>query len=434
MSQQTPKPLVGKKGTIPVDCLAAPPRKSGQYVAHIAPRGGVSDPTDPLGGRKIPDPFGVDVDVPGLHVAQQSLVSAAQAVLGKMSDGRPAYAFGGEGAQHGGRPLPQLLIDAGDAGFEVFQPSGNHIDLERCFDDADYRDWVLAVHKAAGIPLLSVSVHMDAYFLLSAVGNQRARAILSPDTQLNDAQLQQLLKQRMARIILGAAALGVQVLHLFWGEPHGVPPYGWPFHEAGGQNVVRMREHFVEIVRPLVELAARCGVYLCHEIHFGTFALNADDFITVWDALGKPLNFAIGFDPSHFWHGELWHVALDKLRKAGVQVVVPHFKQTVLLPGRPMLGYEADDRNRGMMFSSLDATSGIVDMNLYAGQLTLPGTGLVEFWHAKCNLPIPGYAEAEDPHWLTWDVLTRGVAYLQATVGKMRLPKAHFTAEMKQPA
>ncbi len=429
---QTIQPLVGTKGNIPADFVTIPAAAADRtYASFLLPGGTeVIDPGDPAGTQKIPDPFDVTVDAAGLKGAQQNLITIAQGLLGKPSEGKPAYVFGGEGAQHGGQTLPQLLINAGDAGFDVMQPSGSHIDLARCATDSTYAIWVLAVHKAAKIPLLSVSVHMDAYFLMSAVHDPRARAILGPDRQLSDAQIQLACQFRMALIIQGAARLGIQVLHLFWGQPGTVPPYGWPFHETGGANVERMRDEFVKWVKPLIELATKLGVYLCHEIHFGTIALNADDYITIWEKLGKPKHFALGFDPSHFWHGEPWYIALDKLRRAGILVIVCHFKQTLLLPGRPMLGYEADDRLRGMMFGSLDSQLGMVDMNLYAGQLTLPGTGLVDFWHGQCDLPIPGYAEAEDPHWETWGVLVRGVQFLQRTIGPMHLAKKHFTAEM----
>jgi len=427
--------LVGKKGKVDVELLQPPAVQQPWTGAqgNIITLGGaeVVDPRDPKGERKIPDPFNIKVDAAGLATAQKALVEAAQKVLGKMSDGgRPAYAFGGEGAQHGGKPLPQLLIDAGNAGFDVMQPSANHIDLARCAVDAAYCAWVKAVHTAAGIPLLSVSVHMDAYLLMAAIHDPRAREILGEDPKLTDEQLRTVLLHKMALILIGAARLGIRALHLFWGQPGSVPLYGWPFHPAGGTNVKAMRALFVQIMKPLVRLAEQLGIFLCDEIHFGTIATNADDYIAVWEELGKPACLVLGFDPSHFWHGETWWQALDKLRKAGIKVILCHFKQTVLLAGRPMLSYQVDDRLRGMFFAQLASTSGIVDMNAYAGQLTIPGTGLVEFWHGVCNLPIPGYAEAEDPHWATWPVLVSGVHYLQGLLGTMCLPTQHFTAEM----
>lgn len=430
-------PLVGKKGTIPVDLLVAPTiaqpwnKQSGNFITPGGKK--VKDPTDKTGRRKIPDPFDIKVNAAGLKARQMGLITIAQGVLGKASDnGKPAYVFGGEGAQHGGKLLPQLLIDAGNAGFDVMQPSGNpnHIDFARCADDAAYAAWVRAVHKAANIPLLSGSVHMDAYLFLATIYDNRARDIARPPGDLTDEQIQKMLQYRMAKVIIGAARLGVRVLHLFWGQAGQVPPYGWPFHEEDGKNIQRMRQRTADLLRPLVELAAKLGIYLCHEIHFGTIAMNAEDMIAIWELLGRPWNFVLGFDPSHFWHGETWVQALDKLRKAGIRVIVCHFKQTILVPGRPQLSYQSDDRLRGMMFSRLNASSGIVDMNLYAGQLLLPGTGLAEFWHGECDLPIPGYAEAEDPHWNTWDVLVDGVQFLQTNFGNLRAAGKHFTAEM----
>ncbi|NOS66785.1 MAG: TIM barrel protein [Candidatus Peribacteraceae bacterium] len=432
------QPLKGTKGEIPVDLLVPPSPKlwettPGNLITYTDV---VSDPMDPSGQLKVPNPLTVTVDALRLAKEQKGLLSAAHALLGQMYDekkqptGKPAYVFGGEAAQHGDQSLPVLLINAGNAGFDVMQPSGNHIDLARCADDAAYCDWVKQVHVSSGIPLLSVSVHMDGYFLFSVTHVKRARAIWGQKFEGTDEQLQELLLHRMAKILIGAARLGVRVLHLFFGQPGEVPYYGWPFHEKNGANVAAMRQRFYDIMNRLLPLAKLLGIYLCHEIHFGTIALNADDYIFVWKQLGCPDNLCLGFDPSHFWHGEPWWVALDKLRAAGIKVVVAHFKQAVLLDGRPTLGLDHDDRRRGMMFSSLDATSGIVDMNLYAGQLTLPGTGLAEFWHQVCNLPIPGYAEAEDPHWNTWDILVRGVGYLQRTIGPMRLAQAHFTEAM----
>jgi hypothetical protein len=428
----TTSAIVGAKGTIPAD-LVNPPTESEPWdtSATISITGETVNPRDP--STKIPDPFTITVNAETLQQVQRELVTTAQQLLGKPSTGAPAYAFGGEGAQHGGTPLPQLLIKAGNANFLVMQPSGNHIDLARCAVDMRYCTWIKAVFAAARMPLLSVSVHMDAYFLMSATHVARAREILGgTDAALPDERLQELLLQRMALIMIGAARLGIQALHLFWGQPGNVPPYGWPFHPAGGTNIREMRERFVAIMKRLLPLAEQLGIYLCHEIHFGTIAQNADDYITIWEMLGKPKHMVLGFDPSHFWCGEPWYIALDKLRRAGIKVILCHFKQAIILHGRAMLGYEHDDRLRGMMFVSLDSTGGFVDMNLYAGQLTLPGTGLAEFWHGQCDLPIPGYAEAEDPHWNTWDVLARGVEYLQRTVGRMHLAGAHFTAEMKK--
>ncbi len=378
----------------------------------------------------VPDPFTITVDSTKLARDQQTLIATAQLLLGKPSEGAPAYVFGGEAAQYGAVPLPRLLIDAGDAGFQVMQPSANHIDLPRCAEDQAYAQWVQDVFAAAGIPLLSASVHMTSYNLLSATHHVRALAIIGePDSLLQPAKLEELLLWRMAMTMIGAARLGIQALHLFWGLPGDQSPYNWPF----GQQPAEMRKRFVAVMMRLLPLVEKLKLRLCHEIHFGTVALNADDYIQAWNECGKSPYMCLGFDPSHFWHGESWIIALDKLRAAGIKVALCHFKQAITIPGRPMLGYEIDDRLRGMMFGCLDSP-GIVDMNLYAGQLTLPGTGLVEFWHGECDLPIPGYAEAEDPHWRVWDVLVRGVAFLQRILGSMHLAKGHFTDQMATKA
>jgi hypothetical protein len=190
-----------------------------------------------------------------------------------------------------------------------------------------------------------------------------------------------------------------------------------------------MRSQFVELVELLVDLADELGISLCHEIHFGTIAMTADDLIAVWEMLDKPDNFCVGFDPSHFWHGEPWYVAMDKLRRAGMKVVLAHAKNFITFPGRPMLGLEMDDRFRGMSFASLDNPAGGVSMSDYLGFLTV--SGMVEFWFSR-GLPVPVHVEAENPYFDIAAVTTQGVDYLLKLTAGLQLPKGHFTDAMRR--
>ncbi|MBI2888565.1 MAG: TIM barrel protein [Candidatus Liptonbacteria bacterium] len=384
----------------------------------------------PVVTRKFGDPWDIVIDEETLADRRRTLIESARKKLWDPREDGPnnkgVFTFGPELAQYGALSLGEALGFAKAIGSDVAQPSGNHIDLIQASADSEYRGGVLRAFDEADIPLLSVSIHCDTYAALAVRDDEKAKMFTPSRIQgfpADDTSNQHL--QRLALMIQGAAELGIPALHLFWGAPKNLPAYKWPPITA--EQIAAMREEFVRLVKPLQELAAKLGIKLCHEIHFGTIAMNADDFITIWEMLGKPDNFGAGFDPSHFWHGETWWQALDKLRKAGVKVFLAHAKNTSLFAGRAILGYQADDRLLGMSFASLDSPHGIVDFVQYGGMLTL--SGIVEFWFGM-GLPVPLYAEAENPFFRIEDVSRKAIEHLRHTLGGYRLPKGHFTDAM----
>ncbi|MDD4900971.1 MAG: TIM barrel protein [Patescibacteria group bacterium] len=326
--------------------------------------------------------------------------------------------------------LAEVLAFGKSIGCQVIQPSANHIDLARAATDAAYRLEVWNAFQEAEMPLTSVSIHCDTYAAIAVLDNSRAQMFTPPEFMRQEIRASDLSAKHLNKLglmIIGAGQLGIPGLHLFWGPPKNLAPYGWAPQTPA--DVLAMRQKFVALVRPLVELAARFGVSLCHEIHFGTIAMTSDDLIAVWEMLGKPDNFCVGIDPSHFWNGETWLQAMDKLRAAGMKVRLAHAKNAVVRSGRPLLGLQMDDRLRGMAFTSLDDTAGIVSMWEYLGALTI--SGMVEFWLSR-GLPAPVHVEAENPFFRINEVTAKGVKYLRSITDGLQLPTGHFTDAMRR--
>jgi len=388
-----------------------------------------------LGAIDPNNPHQVNIN-PGILAARQKfLIRFAQEFLwnpaAEETSMRDIFAVGMECGQYG-MPLAEVLAFGRSIGCQVIQPSANHINLARAATDRAYRLEVWETFRQVGMPLTSVSIHCDAYAALAILDNPRADMFTPPELKGLDCEGASYAHlKKLALMFIGAAQFGIQDLHLFWGMPDNLPPYGWAPQSPA--DVLAMRKKFVALVAPLLALAKKLGISTGHEIHFGTIAMTADDLIAVWEMLGKPDNFCVGIDPSHFWHGETGLQAMDKLRKAGMKIVLAHAKNAVVYPGRPMLGLEMDDRLRGMSFTSLDNPAGIVSMWDYLGALTL--SGIVEHWFRR-GLPVPVHVEAENPFFDIAAVTTQGVKYLRKLTNGLKLPKGHFTDAMRreQPA
>jgi sugar phosphate isomerase/epimerase len=379
------------------------------------------------------NPHDLTVDTKALRVHQMFMAAFARDVGGLWDPRREKgkqdiYGIGMECGQY---PLilPDVLQFAKGIGCHTIQPSGNQIDLARAATDHKYRGEVWETFRKARMPFTSVSVHVDAYAAIAVLGNPRAGMFTPPEIKekgLDPKATSAAHINKIALMIIGAAQFGID-LHLFWGDPEDIKVYGW--QPQSPDEVKIMREKFVKLVKPLVNLAKRLGVSLCHEIHFGTIAMTADDFIEIWIMLGRPKNFCVGFDPSHFWHGETWVQALDKLRRAGIEVHLAHAKNVVVHPGRPLLGHQMDDRFRGQSFAMLDDPAGLVSMHSYLGMLTT--TGIVRYWFRK-GLPVPLHVEAENPYFRINEVTRKGVNFLRGLADGLQLPKGHFTDAMRR--
>lgn len=134
------------------------------------------------------------------------------------------------------------------------------------------------------------------------------------------------------------------------------------------------------------------GIKLCHEIHPGTAAMCADDFLMLVKICDNDPCLAVNADPSHCWEGESWE---SRFLKVGPYVYAAHVKNFVVRPGFPLRAMEPAWPRRGMQFT--DLPSGDLNMQRYVELLLHVG-----YRDRYCKLhrvaSAPLVVEAESAH------------------------------------
>src|SRR5205814_5021530 len=107
------------------------------------------------------------------------------------------------------------------------------------------------------------------------------------------------------------AELGVKIVPMFWGVAFGwelATGYPWGFWAGGNKKAGTQfdllkegSERFVKKTAKLRQRAKKLGLYLCHEIHPGTAAMCADDFLLLTNICDGDPTLAVNADPSHCW-------------------------------------------------------------------------------------------------------------------------------------
>jgi sugar phosphate isomerase/epimerase len=119
--------------------------------------------------------------------------------------------------------------------------------------------------------------------------------------------------------------LNVKILPMFWGVAFGwevATGYPWGFWSGGDFDLIKEgKERFVKKTEKIRAHANQLGIYLAHEIHPGTAAMCADDFLMLVDACGGDKCLGVNADPSHCWEGEDWETRFLKWRRASTRVM-----------------------------------------------------------------------------------------------------------------
>ncbi len=161
------------------------------------------------------------------------------------------------------------------------------------------------------------------------------------------------------------AELGVKVMPMFWGTVYGLEVasgYPWGFWAGPGYDFIKEGdERFVKNTQKIRDHARKLGIKLCHEIHPGTAAFTADDFLHLVKITDDDETMAVNADPSHCWEGESWE---SRFLKVGPYVYAAHIKNFVIRPGFPLRAMISDWPRRGMQFT--DLSSGDINMHRYA--------------------------------------------------------------------
>jgi sugar phosphate isomerase/epimerase len=307
-----------------------------------------------------------------------------------------AYHASIEGAQHGAKSLPQFLDYAKAAGALGAQPSNYMLgDGKGGFMSATQ---IRETFESRGMHLDGVSAHCPFWVHTSIwTGTRSGNPFIPADVVgLSPEKIEAWHEAYLLKLMDLLAELGVKSLPMFWGVAFGwelATGYPWGFWQGGDYDLLQEgQERFVKKTARLREHARKLGIKLCHEIHPGTAAMCADDFLLLVRICDEDPSLAVNADPSHCWEGESWE---SRFLKVGPYIHAAHVKNFVIRPGFPLRSMEAAWPRRAMQFT--DLASGDLNMQRYAELLLHVG-----YRDRYCKLngtsTAPLVVEAESAH------------------------------------
>ena len=276
-----------------------------------------------------------------------------------------------EGAQHGAKKLADFLSYAKKAGAAGAQPSNYMLEGGAGFKTAKE---IKETFEQSGLTLDGISAHCPFWVHTSAwTGSPTIRPFLPPDVAKQSAgEIETWCEKYILNLLDLAAELGVKVVPMFWGVAFGweiATGYPWGFWAGPGYDLVKEgEERFVKLTQKIRDHARSLNIKLCHEIHPGTAASTADDFLKLVKICGDDAVLGVNADPSHCWEGESWE---QRFLKVGNYVWAAHIKNFVIRPGFPLRAMESSWPKRAMQFTDLG--TGDINMQRYAELLITIG-------------------------------------------------------------
>lgn len=335
-----------------------------------------------------------------------------------------------EGAQHGPKGLVGFLDFAQDCGAEGAQPTNCMLeDGEGGFVKAGAIRDLFELH---GLLLDGVSAHCPFWVHGTAwTGSKTIWPFIPGEVaQLGDDKIEQWAEDYILRLLDLCAELNVRVVPMFWGTLYGwevATGYPWGFW-AGGNGDLKYDllqegdERFVTKTGKIRARAKELGIVLAHEVHPGTAAMTAPDFLRLVDicddysVCDDPLScidgivLGVNADPSHCWEGESWQARFSGV---GDRVVGCHVKNHRVQDGFPLRYMEADWWFRGMQFTPLD--QGDINLVEYAERMIQIG-----YPSRYCTLmgteTAPLVCEAEAAYRDLDDTSRAGIGYINDTL------------------
>ena len=301
-----------------------------------------------------------------------------------------------EGAQHGAKSLEQFLDYAKAAGAAGAQPSNYMLNdgkggLKKAKE-------IKAAFESRGMRLDGISAHCPFWVHTSIwTGTKSGNAFISPDVlKLTPEKIEKWHESYLLKLMDLTAELGLKVIPMFWGVAFGwevATGYPWGFWSGSGFDLIKEgQDRFVKKTAKLRKHAADLGLYLCHEIHPGTGAMCADDFLGLVNICDGDPTLAVNADPSHCWEGESWET---RFLKVGSRVYAAHVKNFVIRNDFPLRAMQSNWPKRAMQFT--DLATGDINLQRYAELLLQVG-----YRDRYCKLhgttSAPLVVEAESAH------------------------------------
>jgi sugar phosphate isomerase/epimerase len=300
-----------------------------------------------------------------------------------------------EGAQHGAKSLPDFLAYAKKAGAAGAQPSNYMLQSAKGLRSAKE---IKQIFSKAKLKLDGVSAHCPFWVHTTAwTGSPTIRPFIPADVaKKSAAEIEAWAEDYILRLLDLCAELGIKIVPMFWGTAYGwevASGYPWGFWKGGDYDLLKEgAERFASKTAKLRAHANSLGIYLAHEIHPGTGAMTADDFLALVKACDGDKCLAVNADPSHCWEGEDWET---RFRKVADRVYACHVKNFVIRKGLPLRKMEPDWTGRAMQFT--DLATGDLNLARYVEMLINIG-----YAHRYCSVmgtkTAPLIVEAESAY------------------------------------
>src|SRR5690349_9741953 len=207
-----------------------------------------------------------------------------------------------EGAQHGAKSLPDFLDYAKRSGATGAQPSNYMLQGDKGFQKAKE---IKQIFSDRGMSLDGVSGHCPFWVHTTAwTGSPTIKPFIPEDVaKKSPAEIEAWAENYLLKLLDLLGELNVKVLPMFWGVAFGwevATGYPWGFWAGPGYDLIKEgNDRFVTKTQKIRDHARKLGIKLCHEIHPGTGASTADDFLHLVKITGNDETMAVNADPSH---------------------------------------------------------------------------------------------------------------------------------------
>ncbi len=319
--------------------------------------------------------------------------------------------------QHGGKSLAEALTYAKKIGVTGVQLSHFHL-----FPDSKWLD-VQSIQQAmetAGIQRLDgISAHCLLWVHGTAwTGSPSIRQFIPKSlwTESTDA-IERWAEERILELLDLSAELGNKVIPMFWGLYHGLEigsGYPWGMWNLPKKDLMKEGdERFVTKTLGIRQRARDLEISLAHEIHPGTAAMCADDFLSLVDLVDDDECMGVNADPSHCWEGEDYETRFSKVAS---YVTACHVKDFIRVPGRALRSMQSNWGYRGMQFTRLG--EGEVNLSRYAQlmvEINYPQR-YRDIQGLAANQTVPLVGEAESAHYELDEVSAHATEFIRDTL------------------
>jgi sugar phosphate isomerase/epimerase len=199
-----------------------------------------------------------------------------------------------EGAQHGAKSLPEFLDYAKRSGATGAQPSNYMVQGEKGFQKA--KD-IKQLFADRGMTLDGISAHCPFWVHTTAwTGSPTIRPFLPPAVaKKSENEIEKWAESYVLKLLDLCAELGINIVPMFWGA---LP--GWEIKSLSGidsEQGRRSEEIFVNKTERIRTYARKSGIYLAHEIHWGTAVASILDFQRLLEACDGDRVLAVTLNP-----------------------------------------------------------------------------------------------------------------------------------------